>query len=76
MFGVIGRNPQMLKAIIPVFGSFFAQRLGRTTHPRDDEAENRTDQRLRLLTNGSYHRRERCRWTERRGRFRASAPAG
>ncbi len=25
MFGVIGKNPQMLKAIIPVFGSFFAQ---------------------------------------------------
>ena len=25
MFGVIGRNPQMLKAIIPVFGSFFAE---------------------------------------------------
>ena len=25
MFGVIGRNPQMLKAIIPVFGSLFAE---------------------------------------------------
>lgn len=24
MFGVIGRNPEMLKAIVPVFGSFFA----------------------------------------------------
>ena len=25
MFGVIGRNPAMLKSIVPVFGSFFAQ---------------------------------------------------
>lgn len=25
MFGVIARNPQMLKAIVPVFGSFFAE---------------------------------------------------
>ncbi len=25
MFGVIGRNPQLLKAIIPVFVSFFGQ---------------------------------------------------
>ena len=25
MFGVIGRNPEMLKAIVPVFGAFFAQ---------------------------------------------------
>jgi len=25
MFGVIGRNPGMLKAIVPVFGSFFAE---------------------------------------------------
>ena len=25
MFGVIGRNPSMLKAIVPVFGSFFAE---------------------------------------------------
>ncbi len=25
MFGVIGRNPAMLKAIVPVFGSFFAE---------------------------------------------------
>ena len=25
MLGVIGKNPQMLTAVIPVFGSFFAQ---------------------------------------------------
>jgi hypothetical protein len=25
MFGVIGRNPAMLKSIVPVFGSFFAE---------------------------------------------------
>ncbi len=25
MFGVIGKNPAMLKAIVPVFGSFFAE---------------------------------------------------
>ena len=25
MFGVIGRNPQLLKTIIPVFGAFFAE---------------------------------------------------
>ncbi len=25
MFGVIARNPAMLKAIVPVFGSFFAE---------------------------------------------------
>ena len=25
MFGVIAKNPQMLKAIVPVFGSFFAE---------------------------------------------------
>ena len=25
MFGVIGRNPGLLKAIIPVFGAFFAE---------------------------------------------------
>ena len=25
MFGVIAKNPEMLKSIVPVFGSFFAQ---------------------------------------------------
>ena len=25
MFGIIGRNPSMLKTIVPVFGSFFAE---------------------------------------------------
>lgn len=25
MFGIIGRNPSMLKSILPVFGSFFAE---------------------------------------------------
>ena len=25
MFGVIARNPKMLQAIVPVFGSFFAE---------------------------------------------------
>ena len=25
MFGVIGRNPELLKAIVPVFGAFFAE---------------------------------------------------
>ncbi len=25
MFGVIGRNPELLKSIVPVFGAFFAQ---------------------------------------------------
>jgi hypothetical protein len=25
MFGIIGRNPSMLKTIVPVFGSFFGE---------------------------------------------------
>ena len=43
MFGVIGRNPELLKSIVPVFGAFFRPRSGGAAHPRVDALKDGAD---------------------------------
>ena len=55
MFGVIGRVPDLLKSIVPVFVSFFGG--GRIdAHLFElDAHQDGTDQRLCLLKHGPHH---------------------